>query len=206
VLIVGVNVGARNVQIHLHDKQPCIRVLVMTPLDGQMTLADSIVVTPESPGEFRRSGNQGGRSVDVPEGNGNGTHGHLRLRNIRALNARNGLGDGLEATFINWTTAMRTLAIEPGLQSMQRQIHTREPVMIEIIQSIRNLDTLHATCFFTCITNFIERNPLRIRVLRTSPGLQFALQRAQARTHIGQQIRVFRHRLSDLLTRGHPGL
>jgi hypothetical protein len=80
---------------------------------------------------------------------------------------------------------MRTPAIEPGLQSMQRLIHAREPVLLEVVESVQNLDSLRAARFLTGISNLIERNPLRIRVLKTSPGFQFGLQRAQARTHIG---------------------
>jgi hypothetical protein len=117
-LTIGMNLGAWNVQIHLHDEHPAIRMLVMPPLDGDMTLADSIIVSPESAGEFHRSGDQGGRSVDVPECNGNWAHVHLQLMDIRAINAGNGLWDGLEPTPINWATTMRTPAIEPGLQSM----------------------------------------------------------------------------------------
>jgi hypothetical protein len=55
---------------------------------------------------------------------------------------------------------------------------------------------LRAVRFLTGIPNFIERNALRIRALRTSPGLQLGLQRAQARIDIGQELRVIRHGLS----------
>ena len=55
VLIAGMNVGARNVQIHLHGEEPAIGMLLMTPLDGQVAFADSIIVSPEPPGEVHCS-------------------------------------------------------------------------------------------------------------------------------------------------------
>src|SRR6516165_9382731 len=81
VLIAGMNVGAWNVQIHLHGKEPAIRMLVMTPLDGQMAFADSIVVSPELAGEVHGSRGQNGGPVDVPIGDGNGVHGRYDASN-----------------------------------------------------------------------------------------------------------------------------
>ena len=74
MLIAGMNVGARDVQIHLHGKEPAIRMLVMTPLDGEVAFADSIVVSPELAGEVHGSRGENGRSVDVSIGDGYGVH------------------------------------------------------------------------------------------------------------------------------------